>query len=182
MNAPKPELEPDDRPPKPGPEIALPDWLRDQPADRPAPNLPEAETESASGTNTTGPIPADGLSGAIPAWLHTPPETRSGRIDTSTAPSIDFGNLIESSDLPLWLRRIADPAVDDETPADESAPELPNAPALPVETEAAPWEHRFDIAAKTTEPETPPRVSWNLILFLAALVAASVLIAYLALR
>jgi hypothetical protein len=182
MNAPKPEFEPEDRQPKQGPEIALPDWLKDRPADRPALALPAADTEITSTSNPVSPIPADGLSSAIPEWLHAPPQTQSGRIDTSTAPTIDFGNLIESSDLPLWVRRIADPSASDETPSPESVPEQPSLPDALVESDATQWEHRFDVVAGHAEPEVPPRVSWNLILFLGALVAASVLIAYLTLR
>jgi hypothetical protein len=153
MSDPNNGPQPDERPLTPGPRIDLPDWLRDASESAATPSIPSDPEAPATGPNPTGPIPADGLAEAIPDWLSQPASTRTGQIDTSSAPKIDFGNLIESSDLPIWIRRLSDPNAIDEEEAllePEPTPSGSEIEKLPA-TGPTPWPHRIEsIGGETT--------------------------------
>lgn len=154
---------PDDRPLTSAPGIALPDWLRDYQGPTPAPSIPEPVAEPASPNARIGPIPADGLAAAIPDWMTKPASKQGGHIDTSSAPRIDFGNLIESSDLPTWIRRIGDPSTV-ETEIEPHVAEVTSASPdqqLTLSTpknEATPWVHRDDINSTSSPPTQNPEL------------------------
>jgi hypothetical protein len=122
-----------------------------------SPSIPSDLEETTIETAPTGPIPADGLAEAIPDWMTQPVPARAGRIDTSEAPKIDFGNLIESSDLPIWIRRITDPNAVDEEALPEPEPIPLSETEAPPPAEPTPWHHRIEPiggATISTDSET----------------------------
>jgi hypothetical protein len=115
----------------------LPSWLKQE-------TQPAAAPERNAGTQSAPPwprpIPDGGLAQSMPAWLSPDASHRDGAVPVENAPpppatqsheqaspaddqpaTIDVASFLSADDLPVWIRRIADP-VAEATPGPIPAP------------------------------------------------------------